>query len=239
MNKEIIIKNKTFAIEKIILDQIDLNSSILLINDDETFEFENIFQQYRQKFPLNIIISKNNTINTKYSNDTISYTSHTDYDDNLLNKLLEKQSNLEEKSHVLQKDEIYQNNFLLMDNCLLSKDTMSRNFAELMYNHKFYKISPVVKMNEIKIFTRDLLKCFDYVILSKTEKNIMNIKNLYKACGAAFQNIEEFENVFNQLTDNNNYMIIKNKMTIISLKNCVYWMENPKNKKRKLEEVND
>lgn len=129
-----------------------------------------------------------------------------------------------------QKTKIECETLVRFDNCFENdKEWIGDSFLyELLFNGRHYNISYILIVNYIPKLLPELRSNFDYVFFCG---GIDNKKILYKSCNDVFSTFKMFNDTYDQLTDNDNSMVIVNTGRINSITDKIFkFSESSKSK---------
>jgi hypothetical protein len=113
---------------------------------------------------------------------------------------------------------------LIMDDCMSSKGTWLKdpNILELFFNGRHHHLSFILTMQFALGIPPELRSNFDYIFLL-AEDFPSNRKRLYEHYAGMFPNLQVFEQVFSEITDNFGVMVIDNRVHSKNIADKVYW----------------
>jgi hypothetical protein len=181
---------------------------------------------HKRKIPT-VVISRTEKLNKFYGEfcpDTYIYDQ---FDTEILSRIYERQSRLNQDNEKRKKegkrmkeDEI----MLIMDDCMSSKGDWLKDpqILELFFNGRHHHMSFILTMQFSLGIPPELRSNFDYIFLL-AEDFPSNRKRLYEHYAGMFPNLQVFEQVFSEITDNFGVMVIDNRVHSKNIADKVYW----------------
>ena len=113
---------------------------------------------------------------------------------------------------------------LIMDDCMSSKGDWLKDpqILELFFNGRHHHMSFILTMQFSLGIPPELRSNFDYIFLL-AEDFPSNRKRLYEHYAGMFPNLQIFEQVFSEITDNFGVMVIDNRIHSKNIADKVYW----------------
>ena len=174
-----------------------------------------------QKIPAGIVISPTEKANKFYGNFIPSSYVYDDYDENIVQKLLERQEKLLEKS---QKNSAFDmRGFLIMDDCMHdNKWVKHKPILNIFMNGRHYKILFILLMQFALGIPPSLRTNIDYIFLLK-EPIHSNKKRLYEHYAGMFPTFDMFSQVMDRCTENFECLVIDNTTRSNKIEDQVFW----------------
>jgi len=148
-----------------------------------------------------------------------------EYKSEIIERLLQKQTNDKKNSsakHIM----------IVLDDCFLLKDGWIKDHSlmELLFNGRHYNISYIWKMQLAKGVTSELRGNFDYIYFFYDDF-ISNLKRIYEYYAGMFPSFDSFRQVFTEITSNNDTLLIVNKNTSLTFFEKILYSKCVNNKK--------
>jgi hypothetical protein len=174
-----------------------------------------------------IAISRTEKLNSFYSEFIPDSYIYSEYDSSILARIYERQAKMNEDNKKKIKDGKKVKNdsiMLIMDDCMSSKGTWLKdpNILELFFNGRHHHMSFILTMQFSLGIPPELRSNFDYIFLL-AEDFPSNRKRLYEHYAGMFPNLQIFEQVFTEITDNFGVMVIDNRIHSKNISDKVYW----------------
>ena len=181
---------------------------------------------HKRKIPT-VVISRTEKLNKFYGDfcpDTYIYDQ---FDTEILSRIYERQSKLNQDNErrkkegkKLKEDEV----MLIMDDCMSSKGDWLKDpqILELFFNGRHHHMSFILTMQFSLGIPPELRSNFDYIFLL-AEDFPSNRKRLYEHYAGMFPNLQIFEQVFSEVTENFGVMVIDNRVHSKNITDKVYW----------------
>lgn len=111
---------------------------------------------------------------------------------------------------------------LILDNCLDSSCFKDTNMISLCMNGRHYKLNVIITMPYALSIPINLRSNVEFVFIFR-EKNVLNRKLLYEHYAGVFPTFEEFCQVMDQLSWQDNCLVINNITKSNKLEDRVFW----------------
>ena len=182
---------------------------------------------HKRKIPANVIISRTEKLNKFYGDfcpDSYIYDS---FDTEILSNIYQRQAKLnsdnerrKKEGKKLKDDRL----MLIMDDCMSSKGEWLKDpqILELFFNGRHHHLSFILTMQFSLGIPPELRSNFDYIFLL-AEDFPSNRKRLYEHYAGMFPNLQVFEQVFSEITENYGVMVIDNRVHSRNIADKVYW----------------
>lgn len=180
----------------------------------------------KRSIPGGVVISPTDRMNGDYKKFFPDIYIHYNITENILNKILLRQTEMMEKAKTKKKQgkTIDARGILVMDDCLAQKKTWSKIQAitEILMNGRHYLLCYILTMQSPIGLPPDLRLNFDYVFLLK-ENSAISRKKLWMNYASMFETLPIFEKTFSKVTENFCSMVIDNRKQSDKLSEQVYW----------------
>jgi hypothetical protein len=178
--------------------------------------------------PGGIVIAPTDRMNGDYKKFFPDIYIHYNVTENILNKVLCRQTEMIEKKERKRKigRKIDPRCVVTMDDCISSKDVWKRiqAISEILLNGRHFRILYILTMQDPLGIPPALRLNFDYVFLLK-ENSTINKKKLYQNYASMFATQDIFERVFAKTTENYKAMVIDNRKQVDAIQEQVYWFK--------------
>jgi len=185
---------------------------------------------YYKNIPVGLVIAPTDRMNCFYGNFVPDSYIHYAYKSEIIEKLLRRQELIIEKlrEKIIKGKKIDPRAFIVMDDCLSKKGTWMRDqpISTLLFDGRHYKLMYILTMQYPLGITPELRSNFDYIFLL-AEDFITNLKRIYDNYAGMFPSFNAFKNVFAQLTENFNCMVIANRGARKSFSEKIFWYKAP------------
>jgi hypothetical protein len=104
--------------------------------------------------------------------------------------------------------------------------SVSPKLSELLFNGRHRRITYILSQQFPSSIKPELRANFDYVFLL-AEDSIFNLKRIYEHYAGVFPDFNQFRQIFKQVTENYNAMVISNRTYNDSLSNIVFHYKAP------------
>lgn len=188
--------------------------------------------------PCGTVIAPTDKMNKFYDNFICPLFINHEYKPNIIPKILSRQSNIIEKNKKrkdINKSLIDPRAFLVMDDCMADAKLWAKDqcISEIMFQGRHYQLTFILTMQYCLGITPDLRTQFNYVFLLG-EDNAASRKKLHQHWAGVFPNLDSFEQVFAQVTENYGCMVINNRIKTTDLTKKVFWFRAKETKDFKL-----
>lgn len=212
--------SETFHVSELDLDTFCENPVITIIGkrkSGKSMLAKSIIKHQLEKGLIDeiVVFSLTEKMNKFYENFVTDVNYKLDF--GMLEKILEKQEqNIENENK--------KKYMIVFDDCCGTKGEWTKNAAmqEILFNGRHYNISYIFIMQFPIGISPELRSNFDYIFLFKDDV-ISNLKRMYDHYAGIFPSFNLFKQVFQQLTDNNSTMAIKNKGSVKSILEKIFW----------------
>lgn len=178
--------------------------------------------------PGGVVIAPTDRMNSFYKFFFPDLYIHYEIKENILKKILVRQSMMIEKSRDKKKDgkKVDPSGILIMDDCLARKKSWAKddNILEILMNGRHYRLTYILTMQTPLGITPDLRLNFDYVFLLK-EDSAINKKKLWDNYASMFPTQQAFEKVFTECTKDHCSMVIDNRKPTDDIQEKVFWFK--------------
>jgi hypothetical protein len=219
-----------FQIVEFRLDKMVSDPSIVMIakrGSGKSFITRDIIYHYRH-IPGGVVIAPTDRMNSFYRYFFPDLYIHYEIKENVLKKILVRQSMMIEKEREKKKQgkKVDPSGILIMDDCLARKKSWAKDecIMEILMNGRHYRLTYILTMQTPLGITPDLRLNFDYVFLLKEDSTI-NKKKLWDNYASMFPSLTTFEQVFSKCTQDYRSMVIDNRKPSENIKEKVFWFK--------------
>lgn len=178
---------------------------------------------YQRDIPVGTVISGTEAANSFYSKMVPPLFIHGEYDEDIVKKILTRQTRLITQKNKNPNDKTNPGTFLIFDDCLYDNSwTKSKFVRSLFMNGRHYKILFLLTMQFALGIPPNLRTNIDYVFILR-ENIISNRKRIYDSYAGMFPNFEIFCDVMNQCTENYECLVIHCNSKSNKLEDQVFW----------------
>ena len=167
--------------------------------------------------PAGIVISPTEKANKFYGDFIPPSFIYDEYDENIVDNLIKRQSKL------LEKNSNKMNAFLIMDDCMHdNKWVKHKSILNIFMNGRHYKLLFVLLMQFALGIPPSLRTNIDYIFLLK-EPIFSNKKRLYEHYAGMFPSFDIFSQVMDRCTENFECLVIDNTSRSTKIEDQVFW----------------
>lgn len=225
-----------FQILEFRLENMVNDPSIVMIakrGSGKSYITRDIIYHYRH-IPGGVVIAPTDKMNSFYKYFFPDLYIHYEFKENILKKILVRQSMMIEKEREKKKQgrKVDPSGILIMDDCLARKKSWAKDesIMEILMNGRHYRLTYILTMQTPLGITPDLRLNFDYVFLLKEDSTI-NKKKLWDNYASMFPSLAAFEKVFAKCTEDYRSMVIDNRKPSDNIQDKVFWFRaNPDRK---------
>jgi hypothetical protein len=177
---------------------------------------------HHQGIPLGMVISPTEHANRFYGDFVPDVFIHDEYDPELIANILKRQRMV--MTQLNRGTKLDPRAFLIMDDCMYDNKRWINdpNIRSIFTNGRHYSLMYILTMQYVLGITPQLRGQVDYVFLLR-EPSIANQKRIYQNFGGAFPSFEVFSQVFGQITQNYECMVVNNSARSNRLEDEVFW----------------
>lgn len=219
-----------FQIREFKLDTMVADPSILIIakrGSGKSFIARDIVHHFRN-IPGGAIISPTDRMNSFYKHFFPDLFIHHDLNDNVLKKILVRQSMAIDVSKECKKKcvKMDPSAFIVMDDCLSRKKSWAKddNVMEILMNAKHHKLTYLLTMQTPLDITPELRSNFDYIFILKEDSSIIKRK-LWDNYASVFPTFNVFEIIFDECTKDYRAMVIDNRKPCDNIQDKIFWFK--------------
>ncbi|MEM0354130.1 MAG: ATPase/DNA packaging protein [Thermoplasmata archaeon] len=188
-----------------------------------------------RNIPGGVVIAPTDRMNSFYKYFFPDLFIHYDIKEDILKKILIRQTMMIEKAKVKSKQgkKVDPSGILIMDDCLARKKSWAKdeNILEILMNGRHYKLTYILTMQTPLGIHPELRLNFDYIFLLK-EDSAINKKKLWDNYASMFPSLSAFEKVFSVCTKDYCSMVIDNRRPADNIQDKVFWFKAKKRKFR-------
>lgn len=176
---------------------------------------------YKQDVPVGCVISGTEGANSFYSKIIPGIFIHNQFDDTIVHNYIKRQKKAVKASH--NSSQVDPRAFLILDDCLYDPSwTKNKDIRALFMNGRHYKSTFIITMQYALGIPPSLRTNIDYVFILR--ENIQaNRKRLYEQYAGMFHNLDMFNQVMDQCTENYECIVINNNAHSNKLVDQVFW----------------
>jgi len=182
---------------------------------------------YHQDIPIGTVISGTEAGNGFYSTHVPKLFIYDEYDNKIIEKLLQRQKMVlkqiknEEKN--FGRSNIDPRAFIIMDDCLYDNKWSSQKIMRMLFmNGRHWKIMLIITMQYPLGVPPNLRTNIDYVFILR-EPYISNRKKIYENYAGMFPTFESFCQIMDQCTENYECLVIDNNAKSNRLDELIFW----------------
>ncbi|AOM63359.1 VV A32 virion packagIng ATPase [Heterosigma akashiwo virus 01] len=170
--------------------------------------------------PSGIIISPTESGNSFYSDFCPGIFVHSQYDSELIKKIIKRQKKLIKKKGKHPSNDF----FIILDDCMYDSKTIGRdiNIREIFLNGRHYQIFLILSLQYVMDLPVSLRSNIDYVFCLR-ENNLQNVEKLYKSFFGIFPSKIFFNQAFSKITENYGSIVLDNTSRSNRIDECIFW----------------
>tara|TARA_B110000211_G_scaffold55592_1_gene61868 strand:+ start:5953 stop:6759 length:807 start_codon:yes stop_codon:yes gene_type:complete len=176
---------------------------------------------YKQDTPVGCVISGTEGANSFYSKIVPGIFIHNKFDDKVVHNYMKRQKKVVKAAAT--NSRVDPRAFLILDDCLYDPSwTKNTDIRSLFMNGRHYYSMFIITMQYSLGIPPSLRTNIDYIFILR--ENIQaNRKRLYEQYAGMFQNLEVFNQVMDQCTENYECLVINNNAKSNKLEDQVFW----------------
>ena len=176
---------------------------------------------YHQDIPVGCVISGTEGANSFYSKIMPGIFIHNQFTDKVVNNYIKRQKKIVKASGT--NDQVDPRAFLILDDCLYDASwTKNTDIRALFMNGRHFKSTLIITMQYALGIPPSLRTNIDYIFILR--ENIQaNRKRLYEQYAGMFNNLDTFNQVMDQCTENFECLVINNNAKSNKLEDQVFW----------------
>ena len=215
-----------FQIKEFDLNLMVPNPSILIIakrGSGKSYIVREIMNHFKN-IPAGVVISPCDRMSSFYKYFFPDLYVHYDLGNNLLKKILIRQSIMIDKAKA--NKTIDPTAMLIMDCCLAQKKswTKDQDIMEILMNGRHYRLPYIATLQTPVGITPEMRLNFDYIFLLK-EDSCINKKKLWNDYASMFPTLDSFNKVFSKCTEDYRAMVIDNRKPTDNIQEKVFWFK--------------
>jgi len=207
------------------INEFDMNSfsfdhlNIAIIGVDNKYLIKSLMWFFNSSnIQYGIVISPMDKLNRVYIEYVPEEFIHHEYNDEILNRFTHRQRTLRDQNN--------SRSFLIIDDIKYESDQMKDSVLHsTILNRRCYKICPLIFATQLPLqIAPEIRSNFDYIFLS----NVIDLdhkRKIYELYAGIFPTFEQFNEIFDRLTENNCYMVIINSSKSIKLEDNIFWFK--------------
>jgi hypothetical protein len=182
---------------------------------------------HHKSLPIGTVISGTESANAFYGNIIPSIFIHPEYTENIIKNVIKRQklciSKIKKQVMKQGNSLINPNAFLILDDCLYDNSWVrSKHIRTLFMNGRHYKLLFIITMQYALGIPPNLRTNVDYVFILR-ENIVQNRKRLYESFAGMFPNLNVFNQVMDQCTENYECLVVHNNAKSNKLEDQVFW----------------
>ena len=179
---------------------------------------------HKRHLPVGTVISGTAETNEFFDEFVPRIFIHSQYKGDILNRLFNRQSDIIKK---VKTDNRYKNvipyAFLVMDDCLYDKTwANTEEIRRLFMNGRHSKIMSIITMQYPLGIGPSLRTNVDYIFILR-EPILKNRRTIYEQYAGMFPDLDIFNQVLDQVTENYGCLVINNRIQSNQLENQIFW----------------
>ena len=176
---------------------------------------------HKQDMPVGCVISGTEGANAFYSNILPGIFIHNKFSDAVVHNYIKRQKKAVKAAHA--DSHVDPRAFLILDDCLYDPSwTKNTDIRALFMNGRHFRSTFIITMQYALGIPPSLRTNIDYVFILR--ENIQaNRKRLYEQYAGMFQNLDMFNQVMDQCTENYECIVINNNAHSNKLEDQVFW----------------
>lgn len=211
------------SIRKFNIKDMAVNSKVAIIGKPATGKstlIKDLLYQHRRKFTGGIIMSGTEDSTGFYSGLLPDLFIYGGYNQDAMNRLKLRQSKLVRKNG---KEHPDNQAVLVNDDCMDEKSWIKHNTTRWLFkNGRHFDIFFLLAMQFSLDIPPELRTCIDYVFILR-QSIVKDRRRIYENYAGIFPNFQMFCDVLDNLTEDYNCMVIKNRVTSSQIEDCVFW----------------
>ena len=173
---------------------------------------------HKRHIPSGIIVSATEEGNHFYSKYLPDLFVHSDYDKEILERIIERQKRMINSKHKGKS-----NSFILLDDCMYDKKFLKDTcIRQCFMNGRHWKLFFMMSLQYCMDLSPDLRSNVDYVFVLR-ENVIQNREKIYKSFFGIFPTLDMFSQVMNACTENFECLVLDNTSRSNKIEDCVFW----------------
>ena len=213
----------TLQIKKFRIDEMDLNSKCLIIGKPATGKstiVKDIMYRHRNKFPCGIVLSGTEESSKDFSGMVPDLFMYGSYNQEVINKIVARQKRLTRKYG----EGRQQNNaFIVIDDCMDDPRWIRNKVIRGIFkNGRHWDLFFLLAIQYCLGINPAMRTCIDYVFILR-EPNIESRRKIWKNYAGIFPTFNMFCEVLDNLTNDYNCMVIKNRVNSNRIEDSVFW----------------
>lgn len=188
-----------------------------------------MYENKKRGIPASMVISKTEKMNSFYGDYVPDSFIFSKFEPNILPSLFKRQETMMEENKMrkkLHKKPKDKRVLLVMDDWMSDKNIIVKdeNIHELFFNGRHYEISLIMALQYSKGLTPELRGNLDYIFLL-AEDFPKNRRKLWEEYAGSFKTYDEFEAIFENLTDNFGCMVINNRIHTTDIEKKIFYFK--------------
>lgn len=219
----------SIRLKKFDMSSIPQDSVVLFIGKRQTgksFLVRDLLYHHKN-LPIGTVVSGTEGANAFYSKLVPSTFIHGELDPGTLVNVLQRQKlvirSIKQQFEKWGSSNVDPRAFLILDDCLYDKSWVKdKNIRCMFMNGRHYKLLFIITMQYALGIPPNLRTNVDYVFILR-ENIFANRKRLYEAYAGMFPNLDMFNQVMDQCTENYECLVIHNNAKSNKLEDQVFW----------------
>lgn len=211
------------SIKRFNIKDMAVNSKVAIIGKPATGKstlIKDLLFQHRKKFTGGIIMSGTEDSTGFYAGLLPDLFIYGGYNQDAMNRLKLRQQKLVRKNGKLHPENWA---FLVNDDCMDDKSWIKHTTTRWLFkNGRHFDIFFLLAMQFSLDIPPELRTCIDYVFVLR-QSIIKDRRRVYDNYAGIFPNFHMFCEVLDNLTEDYNCMVIKNRVTSSRIEDCVFW----------------